>query len=127
MPRASAAAAAETARAVLAAATRQFADRGFSDVSLDDVAEVTLVEQKDTFVSHAAALRAAVDRVSTAASRSDARPVAPRSSAIQPSSSRCRIAAGAPPSRIRSARSSTDWATSSSPRCTCGIKAVDCS
>ena len=39
MPRASAAAAAETARAVLAAATRQFADRGFSDVSLDDVAE----------------------------------------------------------------------------------------
>jgi len=30
--------------------------------ALDDVAEVTLVEQKDTFVSHAAALRAAVDR-----------------------------------------------------------------
>ena len=29
---------------------------------LDDVAEVPLVEQKDTFVSHAAALRAAVDR-----------------------------------------------------------------
>ncbi|MFE0748481.1 TetR family transcriptional regulator [Gordonia sp. NPDC058843] len=40
MPRASAAAAAETARAVLAAATRQFAERGFADVSLDDVAEV---------------------------------------------------------------------------------------
>ena len=30
--------------------------------ALDDVAEVTLVEQKDTFVNHAAALRAAVDR-----------------------------------------------------------------
>ena len=30
--------------------------------ALDDIAEVTLVEQKDTFVSHAAALRAAVDR-----------------------------------------------------------------
>ena len=30
--------------------------------ALDDVAEVTLVEQKDTFVHHAAALRAAVDR-----------------------------------------------------------------
>lgn len=39
MPRASAAAAAETARAVLAAATCQFAERGFADVSLDDVAE----------------------------------------------------------------------------------------
>ncbi|OUC80845.1 TetR/AcrR family transcriptional regulator [Gordonia lacunae] len=39
MPRASAAAAAETARAVLAAATRQFAERGFAAVSLDDVAE----------------------------------------------------------------------------------------
>ena len=30
--------------------------------ALDDVAEVTLVEQKDSFVNHAAALRAAVDR-----------------------------------------------------------------
>jgi len=30
--------------------------------ALDDVAEVTLVEQKDTFVNHTAALRAAVDR-----------------------------------------------------------------
>lgn len=30
--------------------------------ALDDVAEVTLIEQKDTFVNHAAALRAAVDR-----------------------------------------------------------------
>lgn len=30
--------------------------------ALDDVAEVTLVEQKDTFVNHAAALRATVDR-----------------------------------------------------------------
>ena len=30
--------------------------------ALDDVAEVALVEQKDTFVNHAAALRAAVDR-----------------------------------------------------------------
>ena len=30
--------------------------------ALDDIAEVTLVEQKDTFVSHAAALRAVVDR-----------------------------------------------------------------
>ncbi|AFR46848.1 TetR/AcrR family transcriptional regulator [Gordonia sp. KTR9] len=39
MPRASAEAAAETARAVLAAATDQFAERGFADVSLDDVAE----------------------------------------------------------------------------------------
>ncbi|WP_055476472.1 TetR/AcrR family transcriptional regulator [Gordonia sp. HS-NH1] len=39
MPRASAEAAAETARTVLAAATDQFAERGFADVSLDDVAE----------------------------------------------------------------------------------------
>ena len=30
---------------------------------LDDVADVTLVEQKDQFVHHAAALRAAVDSV----------------------------------------------------------------
>ena len=30
--------------------------------ALDDVAEVVLVEQKDTFVNHAAALRATVDR-----------------------------------------------------------------
>lgn len=30
--------------------------------ALDDVAEVTLIEQKDMFVNHAAALRAAVDR-----------------------------------------------------------------
>ena len=30
--------------------------------ALDDVAEVVLVEQKDTFVNHAAALRAVVDR-----------------------------------------------------------------
>ncbi|WP_194948027.1 NAD(P)/FAD-dependent oxidoreductase [Actinomyces trachealis] len=30
--------------------------------ALDDIAEVTLVEQKDTFVNHAAALRAVVDR-----------------------------------------------------------------
>ena len=30
---------------------------------LDDVAEVTLVEQKDQFVHHAAALRAAVDDI----------------------------------------------------------------
>lgn len=39
MPRASAEAAAETARTILATATRQFADRGFTAVSLDDVAE----------------------------------------------------------------------------------------
>ena len=32
---------------------------------LDDVAEVTLVEQKDQFVHHAAALRAAVDNIWT--------------------------------------------------------------
>ncbi|WP_238420799.1 TetR/AcrR family transcriptional regulator [Gordonia sp. 'Campus'] len=39
MPRASAEAAAETARTILATATRQFAERGFTAVSLDDVAE----------------------------------------------------------------------------------------
>ena len=46
MPRASAAAAAETARAVLAAATCQFAERGFADVSLDDDAEETSVDMR---------------------------------------------------------------------------------
>ncbi|GAB2529668.1 TetR/AcrR family transcriptional regulator [Paramicrobacterium agarici] len=38
MPRASAAAAAETARSILTAATDLFAERGFAGVSLDDVA-----------------------------------------------------------------------------------------
>ncbi|WP_308800058.1 TetR/AcrR family transcriptional regulator [Agromyces silvae] len=39
MPRATAAAAAETARVVLAAATELFGARGYADVSLEDVAE----------------------------------------------------------------------------------------
>ena len=85
MPRATAAAAARTAERILEAATAQFADRGFAEVSLDDVARAAEVtrgavyhhyrNKAGLFAAVAARLQADVaDVVVAAAERAGDRP-----------------------------------------------------